>query len=640
MKRILLLLLLLLLLSPSSSRGQSAAVPYNPNTGVVLKNITFGPANPATIQAGGLSGDGAKIISANGTEIAIGGNLTLEDGTLSAAGGGASWPGDASQLTAADGTVVSVGGNLILDAGTLSANVSGNYVPLTPVPNTIYSSPPVFQTPINFDALTGSTATSLDTVATVDIPSGGSTIIALLVQGKHYFYALINSTEAESSPWYVRPDDFDQFDNPKVWKLIGGDGLYTGNLVTSNISLTGNGSQVLAMNGTARTLGQILGGNASQVVTGAGGLTVLGNFSTANFSGNASEIVTGNGSQRTLGQILGGNTSQVVLGDGSLGTRGIGGGTGATDNAVLRADGTGNATLKTSTIIISDLSNSTQNTTMISVDDGVTANISIAVNPKGTGAFILGPLPDGTAAGGNARGQYAVDLQRVHTATQVASGIGSFISGGANNTASGQYASSLSGTLNIASGLGAGAGGFNSTASGSYAFAWGLLNNASNYASFCIGQEAVGTNQYQFSQSSGAWGGPAGEAQFVRQVVRNKTTNGTAQNLYINGTGASQRFTISTNRTIGFMVRVVGTQNSNNSTAMYQRKGIIRNRSGTTTLVTSETIGTDYEDEAAWDIALSADDTNDALQIAVTGNSSNTVRWVGTIEGVEVGFGN
>jgi hypothetical protein len=38
-------------------------------------------------------------------------------------------------------------------------------------------------------------------------------------------------------------------------------------------------------------------------------------------------------------------------------------------------------------------------------------NSALVLTPKGTGAFILGPKPDGTATGGNARGAKAIDLQ-------------------------------------------------------------------------------------------------------------------------------------------------------------------------------------------------------------------------------------
>ena len=72
--------------------------------------------------------------------------------------------------------------------------------------------------------------------------------------------------------------------------------------------------------------------------------------------------------------------------------------------------------------------NSTQATSVIYAGTG-----SLALVPSGSGA-IVASVPDGTAVGGNARGEYAVDLQRVRTdANQVASSNHSVILGGLRN---------------------------------------------------------------------------------------------------------------------------------------------------------------------------------------------------------------
>ena len=64
-------------------------------------------------------------------------------------------------------------------------------------------------------------------------------------------------------------------------------------------------------------------------------------------------------------------------------------------------------------------------------------NINAAITPKGNGANTA-QIPDGTAAGGNGRGEYATDWQKDRNAnTQVASGNYSTIGGGRQNTASG-----------------------------------------------------------------------------------------------------------------------------------------------------------------------------------------------------------
>ena len=66
-------------------------------------------------------------------------------------------------------------------------------------------------------------------------------------------------------------------------------------------------------------------------------------------------------------------------------------------------------------------------------------------------------------------------------------------------------------------------------------------------------------------------------------------------------------------------------------------EGVIYNNGGTTALVGTPTITVLGEDTAAWDVTISADDTNDALDIQVIGENSKTIRWVGTIRMAQVG---
>jgi hypothetical protein len=131
-----------------------------------------------------------------------------------------------------------------------------------------------------------------------------------------------------------------------------------------------------------------------------------------------------------------GSTGQVVTkqADGSLALEdaaggGVTGSTGATDNAILRADDTGGATLQSSAFVIADNATASPNNTVNHASiqaTGGTTNVSVSIVPKGTGAFSLA-VPDGTAAGGNARGANAVDLQTLRSnANQVASGAYSF----------------------------------------------------------------------------------------------------------------------------------------------------------------------------------------------------------------------
>ena len=150
----------------------------------------------------------------------------------------------------------------------------------------------------------------------------------------------------------------------------------------------------------------------------------------------------------------------------------------------------------------------TQNTAVIK-SVGADADIGLALMPKGNGA-ITAQVPDGTVTGGNARGQYAVDLQMLRVAnTQVASGQYSTMAG-VSNTASGQYSTVGGGVAHTASGpsstVAGGyynkalaqystvAGGYNSTASGySSTVAGGSNNTASEQYSFATNTENFAT---------------------------------------------------------------------------------------------------------------------------------------------------
>jgi hypothetical protein len=74
---------------------------------------------------------------------------------------------------------------------------------------------------------------------------------------------------------------------------------------------------------------------------------------------------------------------------------GLGGSTGAVDNAILRADGTGGATVQTSAVVIGDTANVTLGTSAIAgssrtiTPDGSGSDVGVTISGKGTGSVIL-----------------------------------------------------------------------------------------------------------------------------------------------------------------------------------------------------------------------------------------------------------
>jgi hypothetical protein len=386
--------------------------------------------------------------------------------------------------------------------------------------------------------------------------------------------------------------------------------------------------------------------------------------------------------------------STSLLGSGNI-TVGLSG-TGSVDNAALRADGTGGATLQSSAWIINDNLTASPNNTVNHAcleATGATTNVSVSIKPKGTGAFMLA-VPDGAATGGNVRGANAVDLQISRSAaTQVASGNQSVVIGasstassdgnvaiGSGVNASGNGAVGIGGSITVsgatgsvgigssatASGQSSVAIGRVATASGVAAIAIGHINNCSSTGSVAIGYDntvntgpaavAIGQTNRAYEEATLSTGtqaladrksqrahacgffSSAGDAQFSRFLLRNKTTNATPTTLFSNG--ASSRLTIPAGKMLSFTARITGIKSDGTAVAEYLRRGVIKRIGSTTSIVGAvETIGTDIEDNALTDVAITADDTNDALQINVTGITGETWRWVAVVEGLEIAYG-
>jgi hypothetical protein len=341
--------------------------------------------------------------------------------------------------------------------------------------------------------------------------------------------------------------------------------------------------------------------------------------------------------------------AEVIVG----GTGTIAGTLGTVDNAVPRADGTGGITAQGSDIVIDDATTSTQNNVTISNQHSGQTNSALVLSPKGTGAFILGPKPDGTATGGNARGIRCADLQVKRVAsTQVASGQSSALLGGEENTASGGFSAVIAGIRNVASGVFNSAviagtdntasgersvilGGELNTASGQNSFSSGSTCQSSASNSFTLGQRAQANRFSMQAHSAGAFAF-TGDAQRARFVLRNKTTNATATELFLDG--SSTRLTIPSGKYLTGTINIAGIKSDGATAARYIRQFSIKNVAATTSLVgTIDTVGTDIANSTT--ISITADDTNDALKVEVTGIASETWRWVASVDVVEVAYG-
>ena len=77
-------------------------------------------------------------------------------------------------------------------------------------------------------------------------------------------------------------------------------------------------------------------------------------------------------------------------------------------------------------------------------------------------------------------------------------------------------------------------------------------------------------------------------------------------------------------------------QNGAQSYGSWEIKGLLVNDGGTTTLPSSAI--TVIDNTSSWGVALSANNTLNALSITVTGEASHNIRWVANIHTVEVTY--
>ena len=358
----------------------------------------------------------------------------------------------------------------------------------------------------------------------------------------------------------------------------------------------------------ATTFYGALSGNAS-TATSAATLTTSRNINGVAFNGSADITVTA-----AAGTLTGTALNSTVVSSSltSVGT--------LTD---LTVSDTGTTRVSGLTVLQSITApNDTTYVTSLTAAHATTANVDIAIIPKGTGA-LLASVPDSvtsaTTTGGGKRGFSAVDFQQVRSIgtqggnTQVASGNYSVISGGAYNAASASYAT-------IPGGYGAKAAIY-----GKFAYASGTLSSF-------------------------------GDAQFGMYVLRGTTADqSTIVVLTTDGTGASasNQCVVSSGQVCGYTINLIANGALSGvygkSAAQWVLEGLVRRdgAANTVTLIGYPNVSTISDtasnavgapDLTNCTVTVQADTTNGALQIAVQGPAASTaVKWVAIVQMAEVG---
>lgn len=276
-------------------------------------------------------------------------------------------------------------------------------------------------------------------------------------------------------------------------------------------------------------------------------------------------------------------------------------------------------------------------TNTASTNGNITISGGVSNTATGWGATISG------GKNNTASGQYSISAGGDQN---TASAYYSSILGGRGNTASGQYSTIGGGRSNNISNSGYPTTGYHATISGGYAntasgyhssILGGSNNTASAYYSVASGARSVASKRGQQTHASGRFA-TNGDAQISRLVARVNTTNATPNRLYLDG--SSDRITVPTNTAWAFTVKIIATHQGMANVAEFTRKGVIVNDGGTTSIGTIDTVGTDRTigTPGAVSVSITADNTNDALDIGVTGVAATNIRWVALIDIVEVSY--
>jgi hypothetical protein len=465
----------------------------------------------------------------------------------------------------------------------------------------------------------------------------------------------ILSTGETGGTKFLREDG----DGTSSWQTIagGGDALVGNPLsqfaATTSSQLagvisdeTGSGALVFATSPTLVT--PALGTPSSGTLTNCTGLPEAGLLDDAvtlakMASGTAGNLITYDAS---------GNPAAVATGDATHVLTSNGAGAAPT----FQAAAGGGLTDFTETLHTAS-PNNTVNAAELAVTGGTT-NVDVVITPKGTGAFILGPEPDGTATGGNKRGANAADLQtkRLYN-TDVASGASAFACGQWNKATGNQ--SFVSGSQSTASGTQSAAFG-TSTASSAWAFSTGIYTVASGQASASFGSSSAASSDSAFASgrftaasaaSTTAMGAYAkadrhglfahssqgfsvgGSGQTILATLTKATTDDTPTELFLNNSNA--RLTVAASTAMHGTILLIASKSDGSAVARFARQFTIKNAAGTTSLVGSViTLGTD--EAAGVSVAITANDTNDALKIEVTGIAAENWKWVASVHAVEM----
>jgi len=246
-----------------------------------------------------------------------------------------------------------------------------------------------------------------------------------------------------------------------------------------------------------------------------------------------------------------------------------------------------------------------------------TGNAAMALNGYASGAASFAAAIDNNTSSYGATGANSVSIGNSTKAD------------GANAVAIGSSFTRASGSLSLALSRDSHASGTRSVAIGG--------GEAEGESSFALGLNAKTEVYGKFAYASSRFSA-VGDAQGGQFILRADTTDATATVLTTNNGSAStdNQIIAASDTCITFDGTITAMQNGAQAYASWKIEGLLVNDGGTTTLANSAT--TVIQNSSGWGMALSADNTNNALAITCTGEAAHNIRWVANIRTTEVTY--
>lgn len=174
----------------------------------------------------------------------------------------------------------------------------------------------------------------------------------------------------------------------------------------------------------------------------------------------------------------------------------------------------------------------------------------------------------------------------------------------------------------------------NSMTSSIHSYQFGLNHMNDGFSNtFQSGKSTIISSQGEYARNNLAFNTQYGTIQ-----MGETTTSATPARLYTDG-GVSGNLSIPSNSSYQINIRVLGTKTDGDSVS-YEANGIIKNVAGTTTLVSTIT-PTQIQTDASLSttaVSVTADNTNDALNITVTGLTATNIYWHAVIDYIKIKF--